>query len=371
VAKDRADVGAIPCNGTVEAELKVSPKTTAIASSPAAALDAHATLKREGRAEAKATKRALKAKRRTGRIIAKIRRHASLAEIAKGLWTTGSRPQGAYRPSRPPPPPSANAQQRRQAAQAIAGKAPGRCLTTTLAVPLGDKDPGIEPRGQTILEWLSFKFADPNHHKRVTHAWRLIFAKTIGYGNKRWRKVVGPTSAVQAILVDAGWDCPTPREWPRHPREGKQAQQTWLLPRKDCGDWEQRRDEIDPSQWGFGFCQTTETGYWNDATKHLDGEGLQRGGADVHAATNVTNGSMRKGRFDQRALNICAVAGAQWPRKRLTSAGYQADTACPRCGAPSETLMHGVWLCPSIRDREDYQKSAALLPSALHAGVVA
>eukprot|EP00959_Pyramimonas_sp_CCMP1952_P402414 8432957-Pyramimonas_sp.AAC.1 len=74
------------------------------------------------------------------------------------------------------------------------------------------------------------------------------------------------------------------------------------------------------------------------------------------------NKFMRDGEYDQWALNLCVVAGARWPRGRLVEAGYQAETSCPRCGGAEETLMHRVWLCPSIRDHEGHEKSDALLP---------
>ncbi|CAK0889328.1 unnamed protein product, partial [Prorocentrum cordatum] len=305
-----AVAGAILFNGATEAELMVSPNNAVIASSPAVAHDAHVALEREGcpikvanasvdlgvdtvgarrRAATKATERALKAKRRTGRIMAEIRRRASLAKIATGHWTSGSRLQGTYGHQVMGPSPSAITQQRLQATQAIAGKVPGRCLATALAMLLGHKGPGIELRKQTALEWLFARFANPNHRERIAHAWRLIFAKTTGSGNKRWRKMVGPISAVHAILVDAGWDCPTSCEWSRQPREAGLAEQTRLLHRKNCGGWEQRREEIDPSQLALELCQTIETGYWKDAAKHLDGEGLKRGGAGVYAVTSGMN----------------------------------------------------------------------------------
>ncbi|CAK0850274.1 unnamed protein product, partial [Prorocentrum cordatum] len=208
VAKDFAAVGAVVRNGIVEAEPRVSSKTTAIASSPAVALDAHATLEREG---------------------CPIK--VASASVDVGVDAVGAR--------------------RRAAA-----KATKRALKA----------------------------------KR-----RLVFAKTIGYGGKRWRKVVGPISAVQAILAGAGRGCPTPYEWSRQPHGCEQAEQTRLLPHKDCGDKGQRRDETGPSQLALEFCQTIETGYWNDAAEHLDGEGLQRGGAHACAITMEMISFIRKG----------------------------------------------------------------------------
>ncbi|CAK0848684.1 unnamed protein product, partial [Prorocentrum cordatum] len=126
---------------------------------------------------------------------------------------------------------------------------------------LGDKGPGIELRRQTILEWLNFCFANPNYHQRIRKTWRVIYTKVTCSSTRRWRQVMGPISAVQAILLDAGWDCPSPFEWSRQPREGEQGEQTWPLPRKDCGDGEQRREQVDPSQLALEFCQSIESGY--------------------------------------------------------------------------------------------------------------
>eukprot|EP00959_Pyramimonas_sp_CCMP1952_P220216 4604400-Pyramimonas_sp.AAC.1 len=60
---------------------------------------------------------------------------------------------------------------------------------------------------------------EPNYRQRIGKAWRTICTKVTRSGARRWRQVAGPISAVQAILPDAGWDGPSPFEWPRQPRE--------------------------------------------------------------------------------------------------------------------------------------------------------
>ncbi|CAK0906770.1 unnamed protein product, partial [Prorocentrum cordatum] len=125
------------------AELKVSPTTVVFESSPAVALAAHVGFNAEGytikvasSAAGLAYKRVEKAERRTDRIVSTIRKHASLAKIATGLWAIGA------------------------------------------------KDPGIELRKQTIEEWLQLWFASPTYRRRIIPAWRLVHQKTISYGNK-------------------------------------------------------------------------------------------------------------------------------------------------------------------------------------------
>ena len=86
------------------------------------------------------------------------------------------------------------------------------------------------------MEWITFWFANPNLHKRIIQAWKLIIHKTISRANKKWYKVVGPISAVQAILIDAGWDCQLPYKWSRPARPGEPASQTWILPHAGCED---------------------------------------------------------------------------------------------------------------------------------------
>eukprot|EP00959_Pyramimonas_sp_CCMP1952_P418636 8769946-Pyramimonas_sp.AAC.1 len=66
--------------------------------------------------------------------IKKVRRGARLQRISRGLWSTGSLPQGTYGHQHYGVPAYEMVRLRRQAGRAAAGAGPGRCLTTTLAI---------------------------------------------------------------------------------------------------------------------------------------------------------------------------------------------------------------------------------------------
>ncbi|CAK0893103.1 unnamed protein product [Prorocentrum cordatum] len=240
----------------------------------------------------KAIKRARTARRRTHRIIAKVRKHASLAKIAKGLWNTGS-------------------------------------------------------RRQSIAEWLNFWMQFPEHHRRATLAWKLIYDKSIKRGNTKWRKVKGPISAIQAILLDAGWTCPTPTEWSRPPWAGETYTQEWQLPHSGQADWGDKRYDVYPAELAHEFCLSLEGGLWRDAAKHPHGEGLQRGGLDVRIVANEMERFTRKGQYDQSTPWVAErPSQAKGPRLTKLQLAMQSSQhafelragkyLCSRCGLTTD-----------------------------------
>eukprot|EP00959_Pyramimonas_sp_CCMP1952_P052100 1088915-Pyramimonas_sp.AAC.1 len=76
---------------------------------------------------------------------------------------------------------------RRQAGKVAGGSAGGRCLTTTLGIELGHRDPAVDLRLGAPREWIGMWTEFPLFHRRVTKAWEAIKARLHKLGTTRWR----------------------------------------------------------------------------------------------------------------------------------------------------------------------------------------
>ena len=154
------------------------------------------------RVRAKTLARRAKARKRTGRI-KRLRRAAALGHEARCLWPTGARPQATNGHQVHGTSPSALVALRRQASAAVAG-------SRTLAASFGLSDPGIEMRRQLVLEWLCQWQLQPSIHRRIKIVWPIIRARLAKAEQQRRATDRGPISAVQATLLDVGWDPQSP-----------------------------------------------------------------------------------------------------------------------------------------------------------------
>eukprot|EP00959_Pyramimonas_sp_CCMP1952_P128986 2697328-Pyramimonas_sp.AAC.1 len=84
-------------------------------------------------------------------------------------------------------------QLRRQAGKVAGGGAGGRCLTTTLGMELGLRDPAVDVRLGAVREWIGRWQRFPRIHRRVAMAWHAIKSRLLRLGAKRWRAARGPT----------------------------------------------------------------------------------------------------------------------------------------------------------------------------------
>ena len=165
------------------------------------------------RDQTQAKKRAKKAGKRVGNIF-RMRKKASLGRFARKLHRTGAQPALVYGHQVLGTAPSLMLGLRRKACRAIAGKGFGRCMTTALALLMGDEDPGLSLPQQLVSEWLQFWRRHPEHHARVKRAWVTIYGELSGRPpERRWAKVKGAVSAIICTLLTAGWDAPTATEW--------------------------------------------------------------------------------------------------------------------------------------------------------------
>eukprot|EP00959_Pyramimonas_sp_CCMP1952_P134044 2803990-Pyramimonas_sp.AAC.1 len=102
---------------------------------------------------------------------------------------------------------------RRQAGRSVAGQGPGRCLTTTLAMAMGDGGPAKAVRHQHFTAWLTMWRQYPELHPRIQKAWDTVAPRIRQAGQRKWRLAKGPLSATIATLLDIGWDPVSATQW--------------------------------------------------------------------------------------------------------------------------------------------------------------
>ena len=131
---------------------------------------------------------------------------------AKLLFCGGVQSQAAYHAQVHGLPPSRKQNLRRGAGAMMSHANRGRCLTTRLAIDLGDKDPCISVPLSLFIAWFSHMTACPEDRIRVAAVWPRIL-KFLQRPRTRWRYIRGPAAAVIATLLDAGWTAPSADVW--------------------------------------------------------------------------------------------------------------------------------------------------------------
>ena len=63
--------------------------------------------------------------------------------------------------------------------------------------------------------WLSMWMLQPALHARVQKVWSTARRALSRAGGHRWRRVRGPIGAIQATLLDLGWDTVEAKRWHR------------------------------------------------------------------------------------------------------------------------------------------------------------
>ncbi|CAK0881456.1 unnamed protein product, partial [Prorocentrum cordatum] len=171
------------------------------------------------RVRTKASARIAAAARRWRRIM-KLRRATARPTECRGLWATGTLPQSVYGHQVSGAPPGLVPQLRRRAGHAVAGAARGRCLASVLAAAVGLHDPRIALRVQLVASWRSLWFSDASLRGRIKRPWPRTLGAPRRAGKWRWRRVRGPMGALQATLLDVGWDPRAAAGWGRPTAEG-------------------------------------------------------------------------------------------------------------------------------------------------------
>ena len=288
---------------------------------------------------------------RAGRLrtakIRRVRQRAALTMEAKGLWASGALPQAAYGAQVMGLAPWRVQELRRQAAATAAGRAGGRCLTTLLATTVGD-DPGVAMRLEVLKSWLVLWETAPELHARIQRAWGRIRQALVAAKGYRWRRVRGPLGAVQAVLMDMGWEPASATCWIRPEHDGDWRQQAtraeganyteWFLVQSDSEDFGSYVDHLPILH---DAKEDLQHQYWRKAALHEDGGGLA-GGADPSLIAREQRRFAKHNRWcDWGSTPRSSVAASG-----LASAGGQRATALGR-PAPAARPRQSRWLTAS------------------------
>ncbi|CAK0899956.1 unnamed protein product [Prorocentrum cordatum] len=133
----------------------------------------------------------------------------------------------------------------------------------------------------------------------------------------KWKDVRGPIAAVQATLLQIGWDPQSPDVWSRPLPDG--TIDDWLFPA--FGD-EQFATAV-PSHFEDmlgAFMDDCAQLQWKEAAHHEAGEDLAAG-ADMTTVQIELNRLAAKSKFDEWAADIAVISGGQWTRERQIAAG--------------------------------------------------
>ncbi|CAK0841205.1 unnamed protein product [Prorocentrum cordatum] len=255
-------------------------------------------------------------------------------------------------------PPGLARQLRRRAGHAVGGAARGRCLTSVLAATVGLHDPFIALRVQLVASWCSLWFSDVSLHGRIRRAWPRVLGALRRAGKWRWRRAQGPVGALQATLLDMGWDPRAASVWVRPAAEG--VDEGRLAGAADdsfhtCADFSGVLQDVEEDR---------RRQLWQSAASHLHGDDLVGGADFLHIGRELSK-LEREARHAEWGTTLTVFSGGQRTRSRRADAGYALEQeGCARRGCAVETLVHRIWQCPA-NVGEEFESSAALVPRAL------
>eukprot|EP00959_Pyramimonas_sp_CCMP1952_P414516 8685063-Pyramimonas_sp.AAC.1 len=75
-----------------------------------------------------------------------------------------------------------------QASRAAAGRGPGKCLTSALAIMCGGAGPAKSVPREQLTVWLGLWRSNPELRARIAKAWRLAARRLRAAGERRWRR---------------------------------------------------------------------------------------------------------------------------------------------------------------------------------------
>eukprot|EP00959_Pyramimonas_sp_CCMP1952_P108879 2276682-Pyramimonas_sp.AAC.1 len=230
VIRDLEATADVMSGGLRELRLQISTKTKLVASSDDLGAELEKRLRRKGipvefvratvdlgsdaaaarvRASARMMKRRAQARLRQRKVM-KVRRLAKLRFVTKKLWSSGVYPASVFGHQLMGTPPTTLLAMRRDAAAAVAGAKRGRCLTTVLQAIYGTAEPGVDLRRQLLREWVALWLTQPGLHPRICKVWPMVLARLKRGKAVCWKDVRGPIAALQATLLQVGWDPQSP-----------------------------------------------------------------------------------------------------------------------------------------------------------------
>ncbi|CAK0859205.1 unnamed protein product, partial [Prorocentrum cordatum] len=381
VIRDLEATADVMSGGLRELRLQISTKTKLVASSDDLGAELEKRLRRKGipvefvratvdlgsdaaaarvRASARMMKRRAQARLRQRKVM-KVRRLAKLRFVTKKLWSSGVYPASVFGHQLMGTPPTTLLAMRRDAAAAVAGAKRGRCLTTVLQAIYGTAEPGVDLRRQLLREWVALWLTQPGLHPRICKVWPMVLARLKRGKAVCWKDVRGPIAALQATLLQVGWDPQSPLVWSRPLADG--TIDDWIFP--SFGDEQFGTAVLAHFDDMLGaFMDDCVAQQWQSAAHHAAGDDLA-GGADLTTVSIELNRFAKRLQFDEWSADVAVVSGGQWPRERQLAAGYACPLLCPRCKEMPETLAHRIWTCSANCGHEDFSKTDFLVPQAL------
>ena len=151
----------------------------------------------------------------------KLRKIAPLAKSVKRsrvLIHTGALPQFAWGSAALGVAPTTIASIRKHAGAATGIVAPGRCLTTALALSIGPmRDPGVALPVMQVSTWIDLWKSDAQLRALTARHWSDICGRLFSADGDsikpQWAKVLGPAAGTIAMLHDLDWDLRNPLRW--------------------------------------------------------------------------------------------------------------------------------------------------------------
>ena len=273
---------------------------------------------------------------------------------AKKLFCSGVQPQAAYHAKVHGLPPTRVRSLRRGAGAMMSHANRGRCLTTRIAIEMGDKDPGISVPLSLIGAWFDYMVTCPEDRTRVAAVWPRI-TRLLRRPKTRWRYICGPAAAVISTLLDAGWSAPTANVW-------KQADgTTWTFSAEFLA-----ADFPDFSDLKFALTSDLRKQLWASAAKFRNGAGLESG-VDMQSLVGHLQSLDKNGRYEQHGATVCCATSASWPNARISEEypdSSSVEVLCPRCNRFPETELHRHWECPANDEVKACNRSKHLVPRA-------
>ena len=270
---------------------------------------------------------------------------------AKLLFTSGVQSQAAYHAQVHGMPPTRKRSLRRGAGAMMSHANRGRCLTTRLAVELGDKDPAISVPMSLFEAWFKYMVAFPEDRVRVAAVWPRI-AKLLQRPKTRWRYVRGPAAAVISTLLDAGWTTTSANVWVQ--ADGT----TWTFSAEFLAD-----KFPDFSAVKTALAADLRSQLWANAAEFRNGKGLEAG-ADMRPLVKHLKSLSKNGRYEMHGAVLCCATASAWTNARVAEEYPEADNLCPRCKIAPETELHRHWECQANDEIKACNRSKHLIPKA-------
>ena len=343
------------CQGLSRLRLRVSPKSTIVASLSKLAMelrdaifqstgllmkiDSHC---RDLGLDATAGHRRLKvAKQRLAKARQRAKRIQRLARVhapaGPRLCTAAYRPQSTFHVPVHGAAPSLVRRLRAQTAACTCLAAPNRCTASVLALSYGpSSDPGVSLPCQLVREWVHcwVRTAD---QARSTRAWTITRDKLKAMAaNRRWQIVRGPMSSVIATLLALEWDPILPGFWSD----------------ASGGEWALTPQCLDCSQLVERIALDPRRQIWAKASQHHCGAGLALG-VDFRSAILHLKALSSRGQAQDHAILAVTICAGIWTEQRRCDSGMTDSPTCPRCGAAPESDAHRYWYCPANRALQD------------------